>query len=48
MRLVQIRLKTRQKEGVAVIKFEVNERVCDGASNREVECVSYPSKITNR
>jgi len=37
-----------KKEGVAVIKFGVNERGCDGAGSGTVESVSYPSKIANR
>jgi len=36
------------KEGVAVIKFGVNERGCDGASSGKVKSVSYPSKIANK
>jgi len=41
-------LRKVKKEGVAVIKFGVNERGCDGASSGKVESVSYPSKIMNR
>jgi len=41
-------LRKVKKEGVAAIKFGVNERGCDGASSRKVEGVSYPSKIANR
>jgi len=36
------------KEGVAVFKFGVNERGCDGASSEKVEkSVSYPSRSIN-
>jgi len=41
-------LRTVKKEGVAVIKFGVNDRGCDGASSGKVDSVSYPSKIANR
>jgi len=37
-----------KKAGVAVIKFGVNERGCDGARSGNVESFSYPSKIANR
>jgi len=43
-----LRLRKVKKEGVAVIKFGLNERGCNGASNGKVESVSYPSKIANR
>jgi len=36
------------KERVAVIKFGVNERGCDGASIGQIESVSYPSKNAKR
>jgi len=38
-------LRKVKKEGVAVIKFGVNEIGCDGASSGKVESVSYPSEI---
>jgi len=41
-------LRKVKKEGVAVIKLEVNDRGCDGASSGKGEGVSYPSKIANR
>jgi len=34
-----LRLRKVKKEGVAVIKFGVNERGCDGASSEKVECL---------
>jgi len=43
-----LRLRKVKKERVAVIKFGVNERGCDGPSSGKGESVSYPSKITNR
>jgi len=42
-----LRLRKVKKERVAVIKFEVNERGCDGVSSGKVESVSYSSKIAN-
>jgi len=41
-------LRKVKKEGVAVIKFGVNGRGCDGPSSGQVESVSNPSKIANR
>jgi len=41
-------LKKVKKEGVAVIKFGVDERGGDGARSGKVESVSNPSKIANR
>jgi len=41
-------LRKVKKKRVAVIRFGVNERDCDGASSGKVESVSYPSKIVNR
>jgi len=44
-----MRLRKVKKEGVAVIKFGVNERCFDGTvSSGKVESVSYSSKIANR
>jgi len=37
-----------KKERVAVIKFGVTERGCDGANSGKDESISYPSKIANR
>jgi len=37
-----------KKEGVAAIKFGVNERSCNGASSGKVMSVSYPSKIAKK
>jgi len=36
-----------KKEGVALIKFGVNERGCDGASSGKVKSVSYETMIAN-
>jgi len=44
----ELRLRKVKKEEIAVIKFVVNERGCDGASSAKVESVSYPSKIAKR
>jgi len=44
----ELRFRKVKKEAVAVIKFGVNERGCDGASSGKVVSVSYPSKIMNR
>jgi len=44
----ELRLRKVKKEGVAVVKFGVNEKGCDGASSGKVESVSYPSKIAHR
>jgi len=41
-------LRKVKKEGVAVIKFGVNAKDCDGASSGKVESVSYLLKIMNR
>jgi len=43
-------LRKVKKEGVAVIKFGVNERGCDSASSGKVKngVVSNPTKIANR
>jgi len=41
-------LRKVKKEGVAVIKFGVNERGCDGASSGKVDNVSYSLKVANR
>jgi len=41
----ELRLRNATKEGVALIKFGVNARGCNGASSGKVESVSYPSKI---
>jgi len=46
--MTELRLRKVKKERVAVIKFAVNERGCDGSSSGKVESVSYPSKIANR
>jgi len=40
-------LRKVKKEGVALIKFGVNERGCDSASSGKVRSVSYPTKIAN-
>jgi len=37
----KLRLRKVKKEGVAVIKFGLNERGCDSASNVKVESVPY-------
>jgi len=36
--MTELGLKKVKKEGVAVIKFGVNERGCDGARSGKVEC----------
>jgi len=41
-------LRKVKKEEVALIKFGVNERGCNGARSGKVESVSNPSKISNR
>jgi len=46
--MTELRLRKVKKDRVAVIKFRVNERGCDGSSSEKVKSVSYPSKIVNR
>jgi len=43
----ELGLKKVKKKGVAVVKFGVNERGCDGARSGKVESVSHTSKIAN-
>jgi len=45
---IELGLREVKKEGVAVIKFGVNERGCDNASSGKVKSVSYPTEIANR
>jgi len=41
-------LRKVKKEGIAVIKFILNERGSDSASRGKVDSVSHPLKIANR
>jgi len=40
--MTELELRKVKKEGVAVIKFGVNERGCDGVRSGKVESVSNP------
>ena len=47
LKTIKLRAREVQKEGVAVIKFRVNERCSNSLSSGIVKNISYSLEVTN-